>query len=190
MATPNVRNILRIPSRLAISPTDLTTDYPHGGTALGLTRDLVFHFGAKTTLSTAEEWGGVVTKAWYSGEAPFVACVLRELDNDALAAVFPNTSTGSVSQNKIVSYTPAASGYRPGLDLAGKVVKLVVSPLAADRHPFILLYAAVPTLDAEASLMLSYAEEVGIPITWHAMPDSSNRVYRVGTRADLNPLLA
>jgi len=189
MATPNVQNIIRIPGRLCYNPTDLTLDYPHGGVALGVVRDMVFHFGAKTTLTTGEEWGGVVTRAWYSGEAPFLACVLREFDKDALTKIFPNTQIGSVTDDVIINYLPAGSGNRPGYDLANLEIKLLFSPFSTEHDPFIIVYAAVPTIDADAALMLSYDEEIGIPITFWAAVDSSGRTYRKGRARDLNALL-
>ena len=67
MATAATRNILRIPGRLCVGPTDLTTAFPHGGTALGVTRALEFRFGYRTYNATAEEFGGVTTRAYYTG---------------------------------------------------------------------------------------------------------------------------
>src|SRR5688500_3826453 len=106
MATANVRNILRLRGRLCFNPTNLATAFPHGGTALGLTRSGVFHLGMKTVLNEAEEWGGIVSKAWYAGEKPFLAAVLREFDNDAIGAVFPNTGAGTVTGDKVISLSP------------------------------------------------------------------------------------
>jgi len=151
---------------------------------------MAFHFGTKTTLSTGEEWGGVVTKAWYTGEAPFLACVLRELDNQALSRIFPNTQTGSVSQDQVINYLPGGSGNRPGYDLSNKQIKLVFSPIAADRHDFIIMYNAIPTIDEEAQIIFGLHEEIGIPVIFYCTPDTSNRVYRVGKRADINGFLS
>jgi len=191
MATGNVRNILRLRGRLCYGATNLTTDYPHGGTALGLVRDMIFNFGAKTTLSTAEEWGGVVSKAFYTGERPFLAAVLRDFDNDSLNAIFPNTTAGSSSGDRYVTYGPGASGVnRPGYDLTNKQIKLVFSPTAADRHPFIILYYAIPALEETAALNLSLSQEVGIGVAFWGGVDSSGRTYAIGKREDINGILA
>lgn len=191
MATANVRNIIRLRGRLCLNPTDLTADFPHGGTALGLTRSGIFHPGVKTVLNEAEEWGGVVSKAYYAGEKPFLAAVLREFDNDALAAVFPNTSAGSVTGDRVITTSPGDDTQnRAGYDLTGKAGKLLFSPANPDRHPFILLYYAIPAIQESAELQLSMAQEVGIGVVWWAGVDASDRSVKIGRRADLAGLLA
>lgn len=191
MATANVRNIIRLRGRLCWNPTDLLTDFPHGGTALGLTRSGIFHLGVKTTLNKAEEWGGVVSKAYYSGEEPFLAAVLRELDNDALSAIFPNTAAGSVTGDRVITLSPGDDTLnRAGYDLTGKQGKLLFSPSNPDRHPFILLYNAIPAVQETTELQLSMAHELGIGVVWWAGVDSSDRCYRIGRRNDLASLLA
>jgi hypothetical protein len=191
MATANVRNIIRAKGRLCYGATNLTTAFPHGGTALGLCRDMVFHFGMKTALNTAEEWGGVVSKVYYTGERPFLAAVLREMDNDAITAIFPNTTLGTVNQDRYINFVPGvdASNNRPGYDLTGKNVKLVFSPIAVERHPFIIIYYAIPAVDEAAEMQLSMRDEVGIAVAFWAGVDSSDRCYRIGRRDDLNPVL-
>ena len=78
MATARVRDILRIPGRLVINPTNLNSAFPHGGTELGLTRDAEMRFGITTSLVTAEEWGQAPVEAVYTGESAVFAAVWKE----------------------------------------------------------------------------------------------------------------
>ena len=186
MATANVRNILRSPGSLCINPTDLTTAFPHGGTAIGVVRDLAFVFNMKTSETTGEEWGGVATRVFYDGEKPFIAAVLREFDDDAISNIFPNTAEGTVSQTRQINMV-ANSGNRAGFDLTGQSFILVFSPDDVDRKNFILLHRAVPAVEETSRLNLKLSEEVGLGVVFWATPDADNEVYRIGKRADLNP---
>ena len=42
MSTPNARDVLHVPGRLVKNPTSLSLVFPHGGTALGIVRAIVF----------------------------------------------------------------------------------------------------------------------------------------------------
>jgi hypothetical protein len=181
MATAATRNILRIPGRLCADPTDLTLAFPHGGTALGIARDMEFRFGYKTSVATAEEWGGVVNKVFYTGETCIMGAVLRDFDPDMIKKVFPNVATaatGDVTINNDIN-----TGNRAGFDLVA--FKLLFSPKSVDRHPHILIYNAIPALDESAQLSLSLGEEIGIGAVFHGSPDSTGRVYSVGLRDNL-----
>lgn len=188
MATANVRNIIRLPGRICYGATNLNAAFPHGGTALGICRDMVFNFGYKTDVATAEEFGGVVTKAYYAGEKPYMAAVLREFDNDALSKVFPNTSVGTVTQDRVVNLE-ADAGNRAGYDLTTGTYKLIFSPFAATRHPFIVIYYAIPALEESAQLNMSLTKEVGIGVVWWAGLNSGNQCYSIGKAADLQAML-
>lgn len=188
MATANVRNVIRMPARLAINPTNLLGAFPHGGTALGLARDLVFNYGYRTDIATAEEYGGVVTRAFYAGERPYVAAVLREFDNDAISNIFPNSTVGTVSGNRYVTFTPNA-GNRPGYDLTGKTYKLAICPISSKTHPFVIIYYAMPALAETAKLNASLNEEVGIGVVFWAGLNSGNQCYAHGRAEDLQPVL-
>ena len=65
MSTGSVRDVLRVPGKLVINPTDITAAFPHGGTELGLTRDSEMRFGIKTELVHAEEWGNQPVESVY-----------------------------------------------------------------------------------------------------------------------------
>jgi len=148
---------------------------------------MVFNFGIKTSVAVAEEWGGVVTRAFYAGERPFMASILREFDNDALNNIFPNTTAGSSSGDRRIRFEPGVSGQnRSGYDLTGKALVLLFSPRAVDRHPHILLYYAIPAIDETARLQMALSEEIGIAAVFWAGIDTQYRCYNVGKREDLS----
>jgi len=184
MATATVRDVLRIPGRLLINPTNLNSAFPHGGTELGLTRDAEMRLGINTSLVTAEEWGQAPVEAVYTGESAVFAAVLREWDNDAISNVFPNTGTGSTSGDRtILGRTSGAN--RAGYLLSNKAVVLLFSPKAVDRHPMVLVRKAVPLVEISSMLSLSLAEEFGIGVVFQALPNSAGQLYDIGKREDL-----
>ncbi len=190
MSTASTRGILRIPGRLCYGASlDLTAAFPHGGTAIGMCRDIVFHPGVKTLTDEAEEFGGVVTKAYFAGEKPFLSCVLRDFDNDWISTVFPNTSAGVVTGDRVISSKPGDdTENRAGTGITA--IKLCVSPHSPNRHPFVVLMAAFPAVDETQELQFSLGEEVGLAGVFWAGVDTSGRDYFIGKGYDLNSLIA
>lgn len=189
MGLPNVREALRVPGSFCINPVQgsLPSAFPHGGTGLGLVRDVECHLQVGTDEITAEEFGGTVTEVIYCGERVYFAAFLRAMDNDAIAAIFPNTSVGSVpsgSGDRRIDYNPV-SGIRPGKKLSDLAVPLLFSPLDLERHHFVYFPKAIPRVEETALLQLSFAEEVGIAVAFVAIPASDGTVYRVRKREDL-----
>jgi hypothetical protein len=185
MSTATTRKVLRLPGRLCAGPTDLTTAFPHGGVALGITRDAEFRFNIDKHIITAEEWGNIPCEIIMGGESAVMGCVLREFDNDMIGKVFLNPSAGTSSGDQVIySKTPAATN-KPGYRLSVKGFKLLFSPKAVDTHPHILMYNALPIVEESALVQASLAEELGIAVAFHAVPDSTGRVYAIGKREDL-----
>ncbi|HLG42487.1 MAG TPA: hypothetical protein VI643_03900 [Planctomycetota bacterium] len=186
MGTGSASGIIRAPGRLCYGATDLTADFPHGGTALGFAREVVFEPRVQVARSKAEEWGGTTSRVYYTGEEPRLACVFREvLDADMLSAMFPNIVSGSFGTSYI-EYSPAAAGQNdPGYDLNAKAVKLVFSPYSPDYHPFVILYHAFPAIDETTKLNLGLNAEIGVGAVWWAGVDSAGRCYKVGRRQEL-----
>lgn len=190
MADANVRDILRVPGRLYLNPSDITADPPFGtGTAIGLTRDVEFRMGIRTGIVTAEEWGSAPVELVHSGESAVLACVLREWDDDALAATFVNTGTGAVSGNATILGRVSGAGVnRAGYLISAQSAVLVFAPLSLDgtpAHPMVILRKCLPLVEETAMLQMSLSEELGIAMVWQCIPDSSGRLYDVGARGDL-----
>jgi hypothetical protein len=178
MATPDVRNVLRVPGYLVKDPTNLATAFPHGGTALGMIRSIEVRWTPRAKVIAAEEWGGTAVSQVYTGETVILAAILRSWDSTAVASIFPAASGATVN------YRVATGGTRPGTLQTPH--KLVFSPVALDYHPFVYFPAAVGLPDAAARLQLSLAEEIGLAVVWRALPaDSSGSVYQIGLRGSI-----
>lgn len=186
MSTALVRDVLRIPGRIVINPTNLASAFPHGGTEMGLTRDAEMRFGISTSLVTAEEWGQAPVESVYTGESAVFAAVLREWDNDAIDNIFPNTGTGATSGDRsILGRVSGGSFNRAGYLLSNKSFILLFSPKAVDRHPMVLVRKAIPMVEETSLMRLSLAEEFGIGVVFQAIPNSTGQVYDIGKREDL-----
>ncbi len=184
MANANVLNIRRIPGRLVKNPTDLAAAFPHGGTPLGVTRDMEFRMGIQTTAITAEEFGAQQIEYVYAGELAIFAAVLREYDVDAVQQIFPDAVAGTCGQLPNINYNVTGSK-RSGLLLSSKSFKLVFSPDALDRDPFVVLYKAIPLVEETSLMALSLSEELGVGVVFAGIPDGTDRVYTVGNREDI-----
>ena len=187
MATGNPRNIRRFRGRLAWNPTDLTAAFPHGGTELGLVRDLIFRFGIETEEIRAEEWGNIPTEYVYKGSSAFLAAFLREFDNDAIGTIFPDAPKGSATGDQIIRGAASGAGVTFGGVLLSTVSGvLVVSPDSPERQEFLLLYNAFPMPEETAELQISAGAEVGMAVVFRACPDSTDRMWNIGKRRDLS----
>ena len=194
---------MRIAGRLCVDPTDIgdTAEFPYGGTALGITRGAEFRFGIKSSIVTAEEWGGQAVESVYGGEVAVFAFVLREFDNDAISNIFPNTSAGSVSGDRVIEGAVSGAGVnRAGYLLSNKAVKLLFAPqvdkttttpgsstfIPYDEQPMVLIRKAIPMVEETAMLQLSLAQEIGIGVVFQAIPDANEKLYVVGKRGDIS----
>lgn len=184
MATASTRTILKIPGTLIKDPTNLSAASPYGGTVLGVTRSVYFRVRGKHREIEAEEWGNQVVEVVHGGYSPVLACVLRGYDDDALAALFPDTATGTPSREKVVRFR--ADNGRAGTILSGNSMKLLFAPKAAVRHKAIILRDAVPVVLDDAEIAFDQTEETGIAVMWVGIPDSSNRVAEIGRIGDLS----
>lgn len=195
MATHDVRAIRRVPGRLAFGCTDLTLAWPHGGTGLGVVRDIELVRYAREWPATSEAFGGMPVEYLEAGAAWGVRGVLRTLDPDALDKAFGNTSTGTVSQRPVVSSGPTDT-VRAGNWLSARSFVLVFTPEGATHArsasepdvdaPFVVLYRCLPVMGDPFQIVLNRGADVSIPFAWMGIPDSSSRVMKMGSRRDLS----
>lgn len=184
MTTPNPRNILKIPGRLVASPTDLSTDYPHGGTELGVVRDIAMNFGVSVDLPEAEEFKTPIA-AILQGERPVFACVLRSWDDAMISRIWHNTQTSAYDEVGIKGSVSGSGIKRAGYNLAERAIPLFFSPHAVDQHRAILMYQAVPMPAETAELQLSIGKEFGMALMFRCLPDQLGRMYAVDLRGNL-----
>jgi hypothetical protein len=68
---------IRERGRVCVGPSNLSAAYPHGGTGLGLIRDIEFQPGIRNREIAAEEFGGIATEYIRLGERAALTGVLR-----------------------------------------------------------------------------------------------------------------
>jgi len=186
VATPNVRDLLFIPGRLSVNPSNLNTAYPYGGTALGVTRGLAIKLNSvydPEAVVSAEEFGGETTDFVHQAEGAILSCVLSSWDAEALNRIFPNTAAGSVTQKRQVS---APGSVRAGSRASSRSVVLVFTPDSPDHHPMFILRRALPALNTAAEINLRMDREAGVAAVFVGIRDSQGRLYDFGMRHDLS----
>lgn len=184
MAQSNVRNVLRLPGDLIKDPTNLSASAPYGGTYLGLVKAMHFRPGIEHHPVTAEEWGNTVVDVVHAGSAPTFGVTLRELDNDAVSAIFLDTAAGDPSGDRVISFR--ADNSRAGTLVSTKEMKLLFVPKSPLRHPSFLIRAALPVPTRETEIALRMGAEATVPVLFYARPDSSNRLAVIGKLKDLS----
>jgi len=186
MSKPNVRDILTVPGRLSVGPTDLLAPYPHGGTALGIVLETVLILDVPYQSIIAEEYGerveGIVT-----GQGCALGFLLRGWDFDTLDLIFPNVAAGAASGRARIS---APGTIRPGEPMSNRSVVLLFTPDDIDRHPMFLMRRALPAVRETAEIALRLDQEYGVPAIFVGIRDTSGRLYEVGLAHDLQPVLA
>jgi len=181
MSTPNARDVLHVPGRLVKNPTSLSLVFPHGGTALGIVRAIVFKPEAKYRSIHAEEFGEKVEHV-YIGEGVVVSAVLRAYDSDAIQTIFQNTSVGSVTGERVVNQ-PGSN--RAGSLLSAQSIKLLFVPNDPNRHPGFVLYRALPMVSESAEFNFKLDEPFEIGMVFAGIRDTSNRVYQLAKFKDI-----
>lgn len=184
MAADSATRVLRAPGRLVVGPTTefAAGTFPFGGTEIG-----------KANLCVLMPQGGAYDVEYESlgeigdvleGSQKWVfACFLRGWDNDAVQTLLPDGySAGTVSQHSVFS-VPGAQV--PGASALGRAVKLAYIPDDPVHVPGVLIYRAVPDWSDGAEIAFRRGSELGIPLAFKCIRDSSNRMLRVGRIVDL-----
>lgn len=177
MGTLDLTKVIRTTGRLAISPTDLGTAYPHGGTDLGAVTSVMVLPGIETVDIRAEEFGGEVVETILAGQNPVLVADLRQwLDSDAAGTTWPNTSTTKVLH---------PSSNRAGYKMSGDAVSVIFTPDNTTAHPAVLFYKAIPIARPEAELPLSVTREMRHPVAFKGIRNGSGLTYEIDLLANL-----
>lgn len=183
MSSASAQRVLRLTGHLCINPTDLSTAFPHGGTALGMVRDAEFRPNDDTYWITAEEWGRAPVAGLSTGSDPTFTGVLRDFDPDAVNSIFANTGTTAGDIKPVLG---SAFGGTVTAGALRATTKLCFSPRAVQDHPFLILYVACPYLLKEAVLQMSTMEELVVAFGFKALPDSAGKTYQFGKRGSIS----
>lgn len=162
MAAPSTISILRgVPSTVTWN-----------GTTLGSTADQIFEPNAKY-YEVWDQTRGSWDESYYLGEEPIFKAVLRYYDSDAIARMAnPSGATFSFRPGGTTSNKRAGTTFTAG--------ELKVVPRAS-AHPTLILYNAIPQLDAAARIQWSLSREHDIAIVFKGLPDANGKVYAIGS---------
>lgn len=183
MGTPDVARILAgVPGRLCVGPMNLATAFPHGGTALGLVRELAVRVLTARAEVVAEEFGAEAVEQVYLGQRWALVGTMRSLDDDMVQRLFPATATGTTTQHRVISYPGTA---RAGDLRSASSVVLCFSPDDLDRHPMVLFHRALPLVEEQAELQARLDQEAGFAFAFLAIRATDGRAVSLGQREDL-----
>lgn len=184
MATPAARRLLRAPGRLVANPTSLATTFPYGGTALGGSKAVILKCYAGHYPVTACELGGEPVEYLERGEIWGCQAFLRGFDDDAVAAVFPNTAAGTTTQHRVIS--GPGSTAKPGYRVSARSLVLLFVPDDPTRANAWLLYRACPMAGEPTDIQQSAKEEYGFDARFMGIRDTSARHVAIGRLEDLS----
>ena len=193
MAGENALKALRKPGRIAFQGAgqtfDFSTAYPHGGTAIGLKKGVVLRRLEGRELNRFEEFSTSVEIAGsqFLGEQYILVFALRGEDDDAMGALFPNTSTGTPSGRTGLVY-PGTTTYAGQMN-SGRTVPVVFSPDDAANHLAVYFPQAEPlvALELEVAFGRAPAQEAEWAVGFAATRDAatSGRAAQVLLLEDL-----
>jgi hypothetical protein len=185
MAQATGKDIVLNRVKLCINPTDLSTAFPHGGTAIGEVRDLVFRSQVVHHESKAEEFGQETVEYVTAGQRAIVAGVARGFDNDMVSKIYINSAEGTTTQDQRVAY-PGSGAKKAGRKRSDDSVVLVASPEDTEHGVAVILFKALPLLDATAALNMHRTEEMGTAFLFAGIRNTNGKVYQLGRLADLD----
>lgn len=180
MAAGDASKRIRYPGKLCVNPTDFTTAFPHGGTALGLTDRCRLAPVTRTEGVLAEEYGLEETKRLFLGRQWRAFLYLRSHDADAFNQAFPSTFVGASTDRGIRE--PGAYGH--GQDMLDRAAVFAYTPNDPTQGIGWVLYSAVIDLEATAEIQFRVASEGSFPVVIRGYRTSANRMIEIGHPGD------
>jgi len=181
MGTPDVDDVLRNPGRLCYGPTDLSEDWPHKGTGMGVIAEAIATPVYRYEAVSSDTYGGEAVDIIEVGGEWIFAATLREWSNDAITSFF-NSAAGAVSdpaQRVVVAPTSA----KPGTKVSSVV--LLFTPYEQDTHPAMLMYRAIPMISEASEIRMTLQDEMVIPVIYRCLRSASNKQVKIGLLEDL-----
>jgi hypothetical protein len=115
----------------------------------------------------AEEFGQEIVDELYMAESWTMAFALRGMDDDALGALFPNTSAGSTAGKKGIVYPGATIS--PGTLKAASAIKMLFTPNDTTNHHAVYFPNAIPEVAESLSIDFVRSSEVIIACAFRAL---------------------
>lgn len=189
MANIDLGSALRVPGKICINPGSVTSDWPHGGTGLGLTKNFFVKPRRRMLPIREESFGIEIVDFVNAGEAWLLSFELRGMDSDAINNVFSKTVAGSNSGSNGVAYPSDATSslFYPGGLASSGTVKVLFTPDDIDRHYFVYFPKCVLFVDEEATINMDLEQETVIHVMGVALRDSNAlaRAALIQKREDL-----
>ena len=177
MSTSSALQAMYVPGRVSCQLSgqtyNLATAYPHGGTALGLLRDVQIRRTEGKFDLIAEEFGQEIIDEVYMAESWVMAFALRGMDDDALGAVFPNTFTVSETKNMGVAYPGASRS--PGSLRSSSAVRVLFTTDDTENHNAVYFPNAIPQVAEGLVVDFARASELMIACAFRGLRASSSQ---------------
>lgn len=158
MADKDPLTAMRVPGRICVAPSNLSTAYPHGGEDLGLVRDVRLVKREIKVPLRGEGWGRRVdiVDAVFAGEGAALTFALRGWNANAWNRLFDNTWVGTNGGLRGLRFP----GSRPPGSLdSDRDVAVLFSPTEPLKHPAVLFPAASPRVAEEQRIPLGRRRE-------------------------------
>lgn len=179
---PRARDIVRATGRVIVNPTSLT-EYPYGGTDIGLSRGMVLRFPNQGAPVFSEGLGGV-TDYLEPDDYAILSFFVRGRSDEAARLFFSdNQSAGSVSGHRKLTWPQSSVA---GASALSRAVSILFVPDDIHHVPALLCYNAIPDLDSGAEIMFQREEEYGLPVAFHLLRSSAGKVFELGMLSDLS----
>ncbi len=184
MSTGSSARVIRAPGRLVVNPTQAFDGgtFPFNGTDVGRVNACALASDGSAIQVEAEDFGEVVDVL--EGNQKWVfACFVRGWDSDAIRLFQPDGySVGAVSQHAVFS-APGES--KTNSSALARAVSLVFVPDDIVNVPALMIYRAVPDWTPGSEFAFQRKAELGLPITFQCVRDTSGRYLKMGRLVDL-----
>ncbi len=185
MADLKVQDVLSVPGRFVVTPTDLTAAFPYGGTALGINSDVEYQPGYDYRPILLREKG--LAKSVDFVERPgtgTLTFLIRQWDPDFQGIFWPTTSSQTDGSELLT--IPGGKSTRL---IGGNGVKLLYAPLDESKIA-VLFYNAIPALAEPMNLPFGRNVETAYIATFYLMEDGSSRSVAIEKLENLDAVLS
>ena len=183
MASGDISRVIRAPGRLVVGPTNLSAAYPHGGTEVGKTRQVVL-VQTGQPFRVISEGLGETSEILEGPTEWYLAAAMRGWDDDAVAQLFANNYTAGDPSGHAGYDEPKSRNV--GSTALGRAKVLLWKPDDPIHVPSVLVYRGVPWWSDGAEIPLSSAQDVDLPVVVHAMQDGSGNTLAIKFFSDLS----
>lgn len=183
MTAGNVSRVIRGPGRWVEGPTDLSAEYPYGGTELGKSKQVVIR-NMGHNIRIVSEGLGEATDLLGNDNYYVAAFFLRGWDDDAVSRLLSdNYEVGAVTGHAVFS---APKNNQPGSSDLDRARVLLYVPDDTINVPAILIYRGVADWTEGAEIAFQRRDEIGLPIAVEMFRDANGNMLKIGRLADLS----